>query len=115
MAFFGKYRRPELDEGKMDSVSKVETAGYIPADVQINMFIEAGRRLEQARKEQFDFAPEEEVPDDFIDPTRRGDFDLVDAQQISVAAKARIQSAINEGKKKKNEKPQEPLVEGEGK
>ena len=60
MDFFGKHRRPKLEEGKMDDVSKVETAGYIPADVQIEMFIQAGRRLDQARKEQFDFGPEEE-------------------------------------------------------
>ena len=39
MDFFGKYKRPKLDEGKMDSVSKTESAGYIPAEAQIELFI----------------------------------------------------------------------------
>ena len=92
MDFFGKHRRPKLDEGKMDDVSKVETAGYIPADVQIEMFIQAGRRLDKARKEQFDFGPEEEVPSDFIDPTRSGGFDLADATQLARKTAAALES-----------------------
>ena len=105
MDFFGKHRRPKLEEGKMDDVSKVETAGYIPADVQIEMFIQAGRRLDQARKEQFDFGPEEEVPADFIDPTRSGGFDLADATQLGRSTAAALES---QARKKRESGKAEP-------
>ena len=35
--------------------------------------IDAGRRLDNFRRENFDFGSEEEVEDDFIDPTRSRD------------------------------------------
>jgi len=105
MDFFGKHRRPKLDEGKMDDVSKVETAGYIPADVQIEMFIQAGRRLDQARKEQFDFGPEEEVPEDFIDPTRNGSFDLADASQLGRKTAAALQDQAAKKRESDQAKP----------
>ena len=97
MDFFGKYKRPKLDEGKMDSVSKTESAGYIPAEAQIELFIQAGRRLDQARKEQYDFSADEEVPDDFIDPTRSGGFDLADATQLGIAVNQKIENQAKKG------------------
>lgn len=117
MDFFGKHRRPKLEEGKMDDVSKVETAGYIPADVQIEMFIQAGRRLDQSRKEQFDFGPEEEVPPDFIDPTRSGSFDLADATQLGRSTAAALESQArkkresDEAKPSKDDPPEEERKE----
>ena len=104
MDFFGKHRRPKLDEGKMDDVSKVETAGYIPADVQIEMFIQAGRRLDQARKEQFDFGPEEEVPEDFIDPTRKSGFDMADASLLSQEVRSNLERSAREEKERRSGK-----------
>ena len=97
MDFFGKYKRPKLDEGKMDSVSKTESAGYIPAEAQIELFIQAGRRPDQARKEQYDFSADEEVPDDFIDPTRSGSFDLADATQLRIAVDQKIENQAKKG------------------
>ena len=72
MDFFTKYKRPAPVLEHPDPVSKVETQGYIPADVQIMRMIDAGRRLDNFR-ENFDFGSEEEVEDDFIDPTRTQD------------------------------------------
>ena len=97
MDFFGKYKRPKLDEGKMDSVSKTESAGYIPAEAQIELFIQAGRKLDQARKEQYDFSADEEVPSDFIDPTRSGSFDLADATQLGIAVNQKIENQAKKG------------------
>ena len=91
MDFFGKYKRPKLDEGKMDPF-RTESAGYIPAEAQIELFIQAGRKLDQARKEQYDFSADEEVPDDFIDPTRSGGFDLADATQLGIAVNQKIEN-----------------------
>ena len=73
MDFFTKYKRPAPVLEHPDPVSKVETQGYIPADVQIMRMIDAGRRLDNFRRENFDFGSEEEVEDDFIDPTRSQD------------------------------------------
>lgn len=109
MDFFGKHRRPKLDEGKMDSMSKVETAGYIPADKQIESFIVAGRRLAEARKEMYDFGPDEEVPPDFIDPTRSGSFDLADASQLGRATAKTLQDKAS---KKRVEDKAEPAKDG---
>ena len=101
MDFFGKHRRPTLDEGVMDPVSKTESAGYIPADVQITMFIEAGRRLDKARIEAYDFGPNEEVPEDFIDPTRSGDFDLADASRLGKAVASSLNDQAKNARSKK--------------
>ena len=50
MDFFTKYKRPAPVLEHPDPVSKVETQGYIPADVQIMRMIDAGRRLDNFRK-----------------------------------------------------------------
>lgn len=108
--FYGKHRRPKLVEGVMDSLSKTETAGYIPAEQQIEMFIQAGRRLDQARKEQYDFAEGEEVPDDVVvDPTRSGAFDLADASQLGRALDTKAKKALDA--KARAEKAALPKVE----
>jgi len=38
----------------------VETAGYVPADIRIKEFIEAGIRLADYRREAYDFGPDDE-------------------------------------------------------
>lgn len=94
--FFTKYKRPQLQEGEVDPVSKVEAAGYIPADVQIEQFIIAGRRLDLARKEMFDVPPGEDGEPE-IDPTRSGSFDLADASQVGRSVGIEL---VKQGKKK---------------
>lgn len=91
MDFNTRYARPiSAPAEAVDSKSKTETAGYIPADVQILRLIEAGKRLDAYRKEAYDFNPDEEVPDDFIDPTRSGSFDLADASIARRAMRRRM-------------------------
>ena len=53
MDFFTKYKRPAPVLEHPDPVSKVETQGYIPADVQIMRMIDAGRRLDNFPKREF--------------------------------------------------------------
>jgi len=69
------------------------------------MFIQAGRKLDQARKEQFDFEPEEEVPEDFIDPTRNGSFDLADASQLGRKTAAALQDQAAKKRESDQAKP----------
>lgn len=63
----------------------VETAGYIPAEIKITSMIDAGRRLLETRL-AYEFDPDQEVPDDYSDPTRNPGFDMADAYQLSMAA-----------------------------
>lgn len=104
-----------LDPGEVNSGEMItETAGYVPAEKQIMSMIMAGQRLKEARREEFDFAADEKVPDDFIDPTRSPGFDLADgsrigpkaldrlAQQKKDAAE-RVKKALEEDEKKAKE------------
>ena len=71
---------------KLDSKSETEQAGYIPPQIQIENMILAGERLNQSRKEQYDFASADEIDEDAYDPTRSGNFDLADATQMAMSA-----------------------------
>ena len=68
----------------LDSKSETEQAGYIPPQIQIENMILAGERLNQSRKEMYDFSSADEIDEDAYDPTRRGNFDLADASQLAM-------------------------------
>jgi len=91
--FRTKYNRPKLVEEVNDGKNKVETAGYVPAEVQILDMLNSGMRLNEYRKERYDFAADEVVPDDFIDPTRSPGFDLADATAIGRDVDLRLMEA----------------------
>lgn len=59
--------------------TKVETAGYIPADQQIKSLLDAGQRLVDYRR-GYDFAAGQK-DNGFIDPTRSPNYDMADASQ----------------------------------
>lgn len=82
----------EYNNGK----SVTETAGYISAKDQIENLIIAGERLANFRSDQYDFGPDEDVPDDFEDPTRRPNFDLADASALARQINARLAAAARE-------------------
>ena len=72
--------------------SITEQSGYIDPKRQIEDMIMAGRRLDEARKNQFDFPSEDEIDEDAYDPTRAGSFDLADASQMQFEAANRIKA-----------------------
>ena len=74
----------------IDPHSETEQAGYIPPQIQIENMILAGERLNQSRKEQYDFASADEIDEDAYDPTRSGNFDLADATRLAMEAEASI-------------------------
>lgn len=85
---YTKNKRPqkilELNNGK----KLVETAGYRTSAQQINELLNAGKRLDEYRKEQYDFQiGEKETP---IDPTRNANFDLADASRIAEETNQRL-------------------------
>lgn len=84
----------------------VETQGYIPADVQIEQLIGAGVRLDNYRKEAYDFGPGEEVPDDFVDPTRKKGIDLAEVSAIARVVRSNMQESLKIAKKEAGESKQ---------
>lgn len=81
----------------------VESQGYIPAEVQIEQLISAGKRLGEYRDEMYDFGADEEVPDDFSDPTRSSNFDLADASRLDRQAGEGIKESLRKAKEAKAE------------
>lgn len=100
---------PETNSGE----TIVERAGYIPPKIQIENMIIAGHRLQQFRKEQYDFQPGQDIDEDFDDPTRDKNFDLADASQLGMAAQQALteaalsaeREAIEKSLKEVEEKP----------
>ena len=70
MEYMTRQVRPPKEETIFEE-DRVERAGYIPAEVKISQFLQAGERLGRFRKEQFD-QQFEETGDINIDPTRSG-------------------------------------------
>jgi len=103
---------------KMDPLTLTESAGYLPSKVQIENLIQAGRRLMQWRKEQYDFPEDSDVDESFEDPTRRSGYDLADASRdgAAVAARLRAQAAASRTPSKDTEEAlkvdPEPSSEG---
>lgn len=108
---FGPFVRPDPAYEREDSSSQTEQSGYIPTEVQVERMIQAGLRLDIARKEEFDFPEGSEEDDEelVVDPTREPGYDLADASMDARALTARLrkQSAAAE-KRKGADKPPEP-------
>lgn len=97
---------------KIEQVSHVEKQGYIPAKVQIENMLMAGRRLEESRAEMYDFPPGKEVDEEFIDPTRNPGFDISEAYVIKRDLEEKAKNAKKElDNKKKSSMVEEKKVE----
>lgn len=72
---------PPMGE-KMDEHSLVETAGYVPTEKKIQQMMLAGERLLAVTADQYDYSGEYDEENFDIDPTRAGNFDLVDGQRL---------------------------------
>lgn len=70
--------------------SKTERAGYIPAKEKIESLIMAGVRLDQYRKEAYDWAPGEDIDDKFFDPTRHPSFEMEDGHILREKSKSKL-------------------------
>jgi len=107
------FKNKPVDDGEeMSDEDLVETSGYIPAKIQIENLIMAGRRLDVYREEMYDY-PDGLSDDDnpILDPTRKGNYDLVDAQNDMENLKKRIKKngeemEIQKSRKKLQEKEQ---------
>lgn len=94
--------KPQNFSGEInDGETLVEPAGYIPAKVQIESFIEAGRRLNESRKQEFYDINSDQDDEEFV-PTREPGFDLADASNLLNGANERLK-ASREAEKKAQE------------
>ena len=108
MKFYTQFERPEkVNVEKNSGELLVEKGGYIPMKRQIEQFMTSGERLANARKAMslgYDFAPGEDVDENYYDPTREPGFDLADASAIAQALQNKKQDII---KPKSNESSEE--------
>lgn len=92
MKFVSAYDyKPPIGE-KMDEHSLVETAGYVPTEKKIQQMMMAGERLLTVTADQYDYSGDYDEDDFDIDPTRSGNFDLVDGQRILADLEAKKQA-----------------------
>lgn len=110
---YDQYNRPPEAFEKVSDETITETAGYVPSDRQIEDMIIAGRRLNEARAQAFDFAPGEEDDGEFYDPTRSPGFDLADASRLvrNIAQKIKKQAKA-ESDEKNREAPRSEVSDG---
>lgn len=105
MLFQNKYNRFPRQYEKPSGISKVEVAGYIPAKTKIESLIQAGARLIQSRKEQYDYPPGTNVTgDEPIDPTRHLKLDRVEIDAMRNALEDRLEEQIRLKKAREIEK-----------
>ena len=87
------YDRPPVKLEINKDEKLVETAGYIPAQKRIENMINAGQRLVDYRKSQYDFDDEKSIDPDFRDPGRSLNFDMADATQLQLSTAERLRAS----------------------
>lgn len=114
--FFTKFVRPEPVKEVNSGELLVEVAGYVPAKKQIENLLFAGKRLDEFRRNEYEFQEGEQVPPDYIDMTRTPNFDVVDAgtlterfekkkQEIDKLNAEKAAEALLQASEEKAEKP----------
>jgi len=91
MKFYTQFERPSLDECPYEAhpdEGKVETAGYIPTEIMINRFLEAGERLAVSNA-GYEFADGKDVPEDYKPLPLIGN---LDAMYLDKMVSARLQA-----------------------
>lgn len=92
---YNRYNRPKSKPEDPSGISRVEVAGYIPAHIKIKSLIDAGARLIQSRKEQFDFPPGTAPDEDYYDPTRHPGVDRTDIDTMRQALENKLTEKRN--------------------
>ena len=95
MQFQTRYNRVDRPGEINPGPVLVERAGYIPAKIQIENLILAGKRLQEYRAEMYDFTDLSKIDLNFHDPTRSKNFDIADAFQLKRALEARLKASQN--------------------
>lgn len=110
MALQTRYRQDPLVLEAGGGEILVETAGYVPADIRIQEFIEAGIRLGEYRKEAYDFGADEEVDFSEADPLRSKAIDIAEVSTLAREVTKRLKTtaiAVADKEEKEEESPPE--------
>lgn len=99
MKFNTPYDREHTPEAPNSGEIITEQQGYISAQDQIEALIYAGQRLDESRA-GYEFDPDQEVPDDYFDPTSMRNLDMVEAQQFLDAKRDSLMEAQKMAEKK---------------
>lgn len=96
---------PEKNSGELI----VETAGYVPTDILIRRFIDAGQQLNDVRGE-YDYTPQYrgDYSEEVVEPWRKPYHDPADIAQASLRTSTALKRAKEEfilHKKKKESEP----------
>ena len=97
----GWYSDRVLEPIEMNEESITEQA-YMPALAQIEGLLAAGRRLDDFRREMWDFESEDKIDWDFQDPTRNPGFDPADGSQMAIQVAKRMKARMNAEKAEKD-------------
>lgn len=107
MALQTRYKMDPLVPEEGGGEILVETAGYVPADIRIQEFIEAGIRLGEYRKEAYDFGADEEVDFSETDPLRSKAVDIAEvstmAREVAIRLKKTAMTVKEEEPEERSE------------
>lgn len=102
---------PDVDLEKCGGEKLVESAGYVSAEEQILSMLNAGMRLDEARREAYDTDSDIDGDIDFdsvpFDPTRMPAFDPADASAIARVVNARLAEQAKAKPEIKEDPPKE--------
>jgi len=90
MKFQTQYTHEKSIPEKNSGERLIEKAGYITAQKRIENLMLAGKRLTEARNEQYDFNGP--IDENFSDPTRYKGLDMGEAFQIKLSIDERLKS-----------------------
>jgi len=118
LIFNTPYKRIRQGGEKNSGEIITESAGYIPAKIQIENLIDAGMRLIQSRRENFDYGNDDQISENITDPNRIPNFDMADAsalikglEQTKIEKEKEQSFKKSEELKKKNEKMEKDALE----
>lgn len=83
--FSTKYDNRDFPSEVNSGEKITDPIGYMPIDKMIKNMLLAGQRLQAIRREQFDFEGDDDLDEDFYDPTRHSGFDMADASMLSIS------------------------------
>lgn len=108
MQTYNWFNLPEYEGVSLPTESAVEVDGYIPAEVQIQNLLNAGMRLAESRKEQFQYEGEEGFNSPpAIEPEDRADA-FMQAEGVQKAIVSHMDKRASEALEKAKKASEEP-------
>lgn len=107
MIFITQYQHEKTANVEKSHEGKrlVEDAGYITIKKQIELLVQSGERLAQARLENYDYRDDVDIDEVVLPLSRSPNFDLVDAKHEYDSAIQRIKAAQENASQTSKEAP----------